>query len=70
MDNAGRSNSFGLLSAPIEAALEIANLPVSAFGLLQKKVGDAAKSSLGIDVYMEPDNSFYGHFNISLSPLL
>ncbi len=46
MDNSSRSNSFGVLSTPIEAALEIASLPVRAFGLLQKKVGDTARSML------------------------
>ena len=57
MDNASRSNSFGILSAPIEAALEIANLPVTAFGLLQKKVGDTARSMLtaGSSAYPEFD---------------
>ncbi len=57
MDNAGRSNSFGVLSTPIEAALEIAHLPVTAFGLLQKKVGDAARSVLtaGSGAYPEFD---------------
>lgn len=46
MANTTRINSFGLLSAPIEAALEVAHLPSSAFGLVQKKVGDAARSML------------------------
>ncbi|MEI6569905.1 MAG: oxygenase MpaB family protein [Actinomycetes bacterium] len=46
MDNSSRSNSFGVLAAPIEAAFEIANLPIAAFGLVQRKVGDAARSML------------------------